>query len=255
MDTLVIALKHLSGKHDQLSHSGSKGGKLVKSSNDRLLKSIKHLGSGHDQLSHSGGKGGALKPTSSKLTSHAKIKSRKEPVWQGKQQAKGSKKLSKLETGDIGEKVAMQALQDKLKVPFDTINIGINNAPIDVAGDHMAIEVKTGLASNGLSAQRWRATIGEPGKREKELLKKMDKDEKRAHNNWKKEKILERKNDMIKKMTKEAGEEIKPFTVANILSSDGKSIDVFMFPGFHLTASWKQFATEENRLGSFDIEG
>jgi hypothetical protein len=52
-------------------------------------------------------------------------------------------------------------------VKFDTVNVGVNNAPIDVAGDHMAVEVKTGLASNGVKSQHWRATIGQPGKAEK----------------------------------------------------------------------------------------
>jgi len=174
-------------------------------------------------------------------------------VWQGEQHAKPEKKLSKLQTGAIGEELAMGALEEKLGAKFSTLNNGVNNAPIDVGGNHHAIEVKTGLASNGRTAQHWRATIGQPGKKETELIKKMSKEEKRAHHTWKKQKILERKNTALREMEKMAGTEIKPATIGVILSPDGKRGDVYFIPGFHLRLPWKDYATKEYHIGTYDI--
>jgi hypothetical protein len=174
-------------------------------------------------------------------------------VWTGQQQAKPEKRLTKLSTGAAGERVAMRALEKKLGAPFSTLNKGINNAPIDVAGNHTAVEVKTGLASNGKTAQHWRATIGQPGKKETELLKQMSSKEKREYNTWKREKILERKYDALSQMAKVAGEEIKPATVGVIMSPDGSKADVFFIPGFHQRLTWKKYATDEYYIGTYDV--
>ena len=174
-------------------------------------------------------------------------------VWTGAQQPKAEKKLTKLSTGATGEGVAMRALEEKIGASFSTLNTGVNNAPIDVAGNHTAVEVKTGLSSNGKSAQHWRATIGQPGKEETELLKQMSSKEKKEHNTWKRAKILERKHDALKEMSKVAGAEIKPATVGIILSPDGKTGDVFFIPGFHQRLSWKQYATDKYFIGTYDV--
>ena len=179
------------------------------------------VGSGHRGHRGRPGKRGGSLPSGGGGTSR---------VWQGEQQAKPEKKLSKLQTGAIGEELAMGALEEKLGAKFSTLNNGVNNAPIDVGGNHHAIEVKTGLASNGRTAQHWRATIGQPGKKETELIKKMSKEEKRAHHTWKKQKILERKNTALREMEKMAGTEIKPATIGVILSPDGKRGDVYFIP-------------------------
>lgn len=174
-------------------------------------------------------------------------------VWQGKRQPAGQK-LSKLQTGEIGEKMTMKALSDHVGVPFETLNVGINNAPIDVVGDHRAIEVKTGLTTNSSTAQRWRATIGEPGKAEKVLLKKMPPTEKRAHNDRKRQAILERKSSMLSELSKEAGVPIRGQMVGVIMTPDGKRGDVFLVDGFHLAQSWKQAATEANYIGTYEVQ-
>lgn len=175
-------------------------------------------------------------------------------VWQGAQHEAGDVKLSKLQVGAIGEELAMKALSEKFGVPFETLNVGVNNAPIDVAGDHLAIEVKSGLATNSSTAQHWRATIGQPGKEESELLKQMTSEEKRAHNSYKYEQILKRKNDMLNQLSEIAGSEVKPMTVGVILSADGKRGDVYAVPGFHLRLPWASYATPDYHLESYDIE-
>lgn len=72
-------------------------------------------------------------------------------VWRGKQ-AEGSASTSKLDTGAIGEKMAASALERLLGAKFSTVNVGVNNAPFDLAGDSTAVEVKAGMSTNGMTA-------------------------------------------------------------------------------------------------------
>lgn len=173
-------------------------------------------------------------------------------VWTGEQH-EGEATVNKLETGAIGEGIVMDVLTQLHAVPFGTVNVSVNNAPFDVSGDSLAVEVKTGLATNGKSAQHWRATIGQPGKAETELLKQMTPEEKRAHNERKMQAILDRKHALLHKMSEEAGREIHPMTMGLILSGDGKRADVFAFDGFHLRLPWNKYATPEHFLGTYDV--
>lgn len=172
-------------------------------------------------------------------------------VWNGEpEQAEST--LSKLETGAIGEDLVIALLSDEHGIPFGTVNQGVNNAPFDVAGNGYAVEVKTGMATNGKTAMHWRATIGQPGKAEQALLKQMSSEEKRAHNQWKEGEILRRKHALLDQMSKEAGKPIKPLTIGVILSADGKRADVYRFEGFHLYLPWKKYATDEHYVGSYE---
>lgn len=212
---------------------------------DKPLKIKLKGGAGSGNFNHSGrpGEVGGSSPFSGNYLPP------EQRVWQGKQLP--SSNLSKLDTGSIGEKIAMRALQDKLGAEFSSINTIGNNAPIDVAGDHHAIEVKAGLASNGRSAQQWRATIGQPGKEETARLKGMSPNEKRQYNQYKQEQIIAHKEKMLSKMSEIAGTVIKPAVIGVI--TDGKRADVFMIPGFHLRLSWKEHATEANYLGTYEL--
>ncbi len=175
----------------------------------------------------------------------------KNRVWTGSQ-VDGVTKVSKLEAGSRGEKIAAKVLSQEFDAEFTTLNVGVSNAPLDLAGDHMAAEVKTGLATNSSTAQRWRATIGQPGKHESALLKKMSTEEKFNWNQRKSQLILKRKSEFLKKLSKEAGRKMKPMTVGVILSPDGKRGDVFFIPGFHLSLMWSQYATEQYYVGTFN---
>lgn len=207
-------------------------------------------GSGSGNFGHAGipGKVGGSAPGSGR-------------VWQGAQHEVTASTLSgeaaghaRLNTGQVGEKLAMRVLSEKFGTPFETLNVGINNAPIDVGGDHTAVEVKTGMATNGPTAQHWRAMISKPSKKELELIAKMTKEEKREYNRYKDQQTLQRKNDMLQKLTEIAGNEVKPLTVGVILSADGKRGDMFIIPGFHTRLPWKDYATEEYFAGSYDVE-
>lgn len=177
-----------------------------------------------------------------------------ERVWQGERHEPTGKRLTRLEVGERGESIASMALSDRYGAEFVSLNQGINNAPIDLGGDHKAVEVKTGLATNSATAMHWRATIGQPGKAEAELLKSMSSKEKRDHNVYKRQQILKRKYDMLTAMSEMAGDDIEPLTVGIILSEDGTRGDVYEIPGFHQRLTWKDYATDKYYVGTYDYE-
>lgn len=210
----------------------------VNSIEELRRESLKHMPGRHDQQRHA-------PRTSARLPASQK-------VWMGEQLPK-ERRLSKLDTGELGEQVVAYVLEKELGTDFYAVNDGINNAPVDIVGDHVAVEVKAGLASNGRSAQHWRATIGQPGVEEQALLKEMSAEQKRAHNQRKMDAILTRKNRMVAEMSQELGARIKPLTMGVIISPDGSKADVFAVDGFHQRLGWNQYATEQYYVGTYDV--
>lgn len=175
-------------------------------------------------------------------------------VWQGRQ-VEGAVAFNQNETGRRGEQLAAKALSERFGVPFSTMNVGMNNAPIDVAGDHHAIEVKTGPATNGRSAQQWRITTSyTSGPAEKALIAKMTPAERTDYNTYKQEQSMARKLDMMREMSEIAGQPVEAATVGVILSPDGKQGDVFLIPGFHLRLGWNKYATEDYYIGTWEVD-
>lgn len=192
-------------------------------------------------------------------------------VWQGASTDPPPKgeRLTKLQTGYIGEQMAMKALEDLTGQPFADLNIqnNRNNNPIDIGGDHRGTEVK---ASAEYSQQRaWRARLGEPGPAEKarrrELTLKANNATteherlkflaaKRAEGDEKRRMILQRKATEMDRLTAlNDGRQIKPTTVGIILSSDGRRGDVFEVEGHHLYLGWSKAATDANYLGTYNV--
>lgn len=158
-------------------------------------------------------------------------------AWSGS--SSGGPKLSKLETGKIGEQVAIDFLKAAGIEDARHLNTDQNNYPVDLAGDHQLIEVKTGLATNSASAMQWRATIGEPGPAEKEWLKSASPSEKAAWNADKSQAIMDRKNAVLDSIGKQTGMKLKGTTVGIILNPSTKKADVYVFEGFHSRIAWK----------------
>ena len=175
------------------------------------------------------------------------------PAWTGETH-EADPGLTKLDTGAIGEELVKDVIGEFLGVPLDTVNVNVNNAPFDLAGDGIAIEVKAGLASNRTDAQKWRATIGQPGIKERELLKGMTKEEKLVHNAAKRAAILQRKHDLLSKMSLESNKPVRPYTAGVIISGDGKKADVFLVEDFHLVLRWNKYATDNYRVATVDLE-
>ena len=82
----------------------------------------------------------------------------------------------------------------------------------------------------------------------------MSPQEKAEYNQYKSQKILERKNAMLAELTKiMGGQTVKPMTVGIILHPNGSKGDVYSIPGFHLRLPWQQYAVESNYLGTYNV--
>lgn len=177
-------------------------------------------------------------------------------VWSGEKHQQPDKVPSKQLVGELGENLVRQIMTDLVGEKFRTLNDGRSNAPIDLFGDHMAIEVKAGLASNRHDSRKWRATIGEPGKAEKELLAQMTPEEKLKHNDWKREEILRRKADLADQLSAHTpdGKPVEQVTVGLIFKPDLTAVDVYVIDGYHLTLRWSQYATDEHYLDTYKVD-
>jgi len=163
--------------------------------------------------------------------------------------------LSKQQAGALGEKIVVANLHAAGFKDAAPLNSKKSNFPVDAVHDHKVIEIKTGLVSNGKSAQQWRATIGQPGKKESVWLKKASPTAKAEWNQKKSEKILERKKAAVASISKEMGLRAKGETVAVIINPDKRIADIYRFSGFHLRIAWNAPATASAYVGSVSYGG
>jgi hypothetical protein len=158
---------------------------------------------------------------------------------------------SKLETGRLGEELAVRFLQDQGFKDARTLNVERNNFPVDLVEDHRVYEVKAGLASNGLQAQQWRATIGQPGPKEAAWLARVSERTKAAHNERKMQAILERKHAAVREVGQRLGRLVKGATMGLIINPATKTVDVHVMEGFHLRVGWSSAQAKESYRGSY----
>jgi len=176
-----------------------------------------------------------------------KLSRTKDRAFTGKQVATKTT-LSKQQAGALGERIIRQHINAQ------PLNMKAANFPVDMISGNNLIEVKTGLVSNGPSAQKWRATIGQPGKAETEWLKTASPDAKAAWNAEKMKAIMQRKQNALRTLSKETGRKLKPMTVTTIINPDTKTADVFQFEGFHLHIRWGSDETKKAYVGSYRYE-
>lgn len=192
----------------------------------------------------SGGSGGSV--------SQIKLKPSKKRVFKGNSIAT-KKTLTKLESGEIGENIAVAYLQEKGMKDAKALHAKTStHIALDLVGDHQLFEIKTGLVSNGPSAQHWRATIGQRGKKEAAWLKKATPEQKKAWNAKKREAILERKQQLLAEFSKALGKKLKGKTICLIMNPDTKQVDMHVFDGFHSRISWNSPEAKKAYVGSFD---
>jgi hypothetical protein len=160
--------------------------------------------------------------------------------------------LSKLETGEIGEAVIVNYLKQFMGLKdARPLNLKTTNFPVDLIGDHMLIEAKTGLVSNSKGAQKWRATIGMPGKAERAWLAKASPVKKAAWNQKKLQAIMDRKQAVLDEYKKKYGPKVKGITMTTILNPDTKTADIYRYDGFHLHLRYNNAAAQKAYVGSF----
>lgn len=204
-----------------------------------------HLPGKHDQSSHAHGSAGR------KAAAHLiPISPSDDRAFNGKP-VPLKKKLSKTESGRLGEAAVLAHLHRNGHTDAHALNVKAANYPVDLVHDHQAVEVKAGLVSNTAGAQQWRATIGEPSKREKAWLRRASPTDKAAWNKEKQEKILARKERARAAVERRVGEPVRGKTITTIIDPDRRRIDVFEFDGFHLRLSWRGPETEKAYVGSY----
>lgn len=147
-------------------------------------------------------------------------------------------KPSKPEQGRIGERLAVEWFRGRGLSDVSAMNLRSSNFPVDLIHDHEVVEVKAGLVSNTRGAQKWRATIGEPGEKEKAWLTKASPAAKARWNKEKQRAILRRKTAIVRQVSRQQGVAMKARTVALLLNTDARTADVYAFPGFHKAIRW-----------------
>ncbi len=158
----------------------------------------------------------------------------------------------KRETGRTGEEIARAYLRDEMGLAdVAPLNTEQPNAPVDLMGGDAVVEVKTGLVSNGPGAQKWRATIGQPGKAESEWLGSASATEKAAWNRDKAQAIMALKDTLLREMSARAGAALRAYTVGIILDPDRRIADVHVFDGFHASIRWRGEAARAAYKGSY----
>ena len=159
---------------------------------------------------------------------------------------------SKLETGRLGEEIGLAYLRDTMGMSdAQPLNAARPNAPADMIGDDSIVEVKTGLVSNSLGAQKWRATIGQPSKTETEWLRTADPEERAASNREKSDAIMDRKESVVREESARRGIALKAYTVGIILDPDRRIADIHVFNGFHRSIRWRSEQTRAGYKGSY----
>lgn len=181
------------------------------------------------------------------------LKVSKKRAWNG-EAVKLNNKLSKLDTGEVGEQIGIAWLNREGFPDADTLNVDVNNFPVDLIHNHEVIEVKAGLASNSKSAQQWRATIGQPGKEERAWLKTISREEKAAWNAQKAQAIMDRKQSVVDSFSKKFKKPVKGKTLSVIINPDTKTADVYLFGGFHHRVGWKSQQAQDAYQGSYKYE-
>lgn len=161
-------------------------------------------------------------------------------------------KLSKLEVGTLGERIAIAYFQQQEgRADARPADQGHNNYAVDIYNDHQGVEVKAGQVSNGTTAQHWRVTIGEPSAKDKAWLKKATPEQKKAHNQAIAKLALQRKQAALTKLATSLGKPVKGFTLTSIINPDTRTADVYKFKGFHLYLRWNSEQAKAGYVGSF----
>lgn len=150
--------------------------------------------------------------------------------------------LSKQETGRVAEAAIRSYLRDIVGIK-DTVglNAGKPNESIDLFGDSMAPEVKGGGCWIGKGAQQWRITFSmELGKTEQAKYDAMSADQQAAWREKRQRACLKRKVELLKKLSKERGKEIKAVTFTGIVNPDTRTVDIYKTEGYHQRVGWHE---------------
>lgn len=183
------------------------------------------------------------------------LKRTRERAWTGKQDPNATR-MGKQEAGALGEEIALAYIRSLGGGREDAraLNMERSNFPVDLVGDHEVYEIKTGQVSNSPDAQKWRATIGQPGKAETAWLKTASAEAKSAWNARKQAAIMERKAAAVAELSKKLGHPLTGKTVTVLLHPDKGIADIHVINGFHRLIGYNSEASKNGYVGSFQFK-
>jgi hypothetical protein len=168
-------------------------------------------------------------------------------VYDNKNQPKLKNQPTKDETDKIGEGVVLDWLKSEGMMDARSLNVVGNNYPIDAAGDHWLMEIKSGRVDNVPSARQWRITWS-VSKAEREAQTKMSPAQIKAWNTGKQTEAYNRKLQEKRKIEREKGEKFKAKTIGVIINADTKRADIHVLDGYHKRIGWRN---PEDIAGSY----
>jgi hypothetical protein len=176
-------------------------------------------------------------------------------AWQGQGTGAGRMTRQQREAlGAAGEGLAARALAETRGGTYSNLNEpGKRPAALDLFGGNLGVEVKTGVATRAKGS--WNVTLGSFTAKERAAIAGFTPEERREYWVKKKQLALQRKNDLLQKLSAKVGHAVEGATIGVIMSQDGTSGDVYLIPGLHATLGWKTHAVESNYLGTFGTGG
>ena len=147
-------------------------------------------------------------------------------------------KLSKHETGRLGEQLAIAYLHAQGHTDARHMNTRLANFPVDLIQDHEVIEVKAGLVSNGPSARQWRLTLGEPSPGEAKRIATMSAAQLERYNAKKQARVHARKEQVLHDVAEKIGHAVAAKTITFLINPDTRRADVYVFEGWHDRVGW-----------------
>jgi len=159
--------------------------------------------------------------------------------------------MTRQETGALGERVALAWLRGQGSADARPANVERSNFPVDVLHDSEVVEVKAGLASNGVKSRHWRLTAGQPGVKERAWLRSASVEDVAAHHEMKQQMIVARKRRFMRELSRRLGRPVKAATVAAVIDPRSKVVDVYRFEGFHGRVGWDSEEAKRGYVGSF----
>ena len=163
-------------------------------------------------------------------------------------------KISKYDTGKLGERLAASYMKKVFKLRTRTLNVKMSNSPIDLKAGKFLIEAKGGLISNKKGSRYWQANDGEMGELQKQQVREMTPEKRKAWYDVRKEGIIPRKYRLLAAMTRRDGIKYQPRTITTIINPDTKTFDVYVFKGYHRYVGWDSPLAIESFAGTFKYE-
>jgi hypothetical protein len=206
---------------------------------------IQHFWVREDEARAAEAKGAVIR-----VSSQRRLKQISKSVWGHGRLPEAPGGISKLETGNLGENIAIDFLKDHGFSDAKLLHLtAAVNLPVDaVAGDHL-FEIKCGLASS--KSPRWKVTLGTLSKEGQAWIKTAGDEEKAKFNVERVDAALARKELALTHFSSLLGRQLTGKTIGIIVDPATKTCDVHIFDGFHRQIGWSGDKAKAGYVGTY----